>query len=103
MGVPLLLARDVMAKAPTVDASLMRRIALGDALALRQLFDDASPQVSAVAQKILGDLSDAEDVVQETFCHVWRDAQRFDSSRGTALGWLITIARTRSIDRLRAQ
>jgi RNA polymerase sigma-70 factor (ECF subfamily) len=85
----------------TTTSELLRRIALGDHEALAELFDLQSRLVSAVALRVVRDRAEAEDVVQETFLQVWRQAGRFDPSRGRPEAWLCTIARTRALDRLR--
>ncbi len=56
-----------------------------------------------IAYWILKDSDDAEDVVEETFWQVWRTAGQFDRGRASAAAWLSMIARSRALDRLRAQ
>ena len=98
---PLLLA--VLARAAAADEALLRRVMAGDARALRQLYDRCAPVALAVAQRILRSREEAEDVLQETFLEAWRSAERFDARRGTAAAWLIAIARSRALDRIRAR
>ncbi len=85
----------------TPSETLLRRVAVGDRAALGEVFDAHAALVNGVAVRILRDATEAEDVVQEVFVQVWRDAERFDASRGSLQSWLCTIARTRSLDRLR--
>jgi RNA polymerase sigma-70 factor (ECF subfamily) len=80
---------------------LLRRLRTGDPQALGDLYDLCGGLVNGLALRILRDTAEAEDVVQEVFVQVWRQAQRFDPTRGTAEAWLCTIARTRALDRLR--
>jgi RNA polymerase sigma-70 factor (ECF subfamily) len=84
------------------DRALLTRVAAGDVAALRALYDEHAPRAMAIALQVLRSSQDAEDVVQETFLELWRRAAQFDDSRGTAIAWVVTIARSRAIDRLRA-
>ena len=85
------------------DLALIRRVTAGDESAFSALFDRWQPVVRAVADRILADADEADDVIEETFWQAWRSAANFDSSRGSVQTWLLTIARTRSLDRLRAR
>jgi RNA polymerase sigma-70 factor (ECF subfamily) len=80
---------------------LIRRLVAGDQQALGDLYDKCAGLVNALALRVLRDAADAEDVVQEVFVQAWRQAARFDPSRGTPEAWLCTIARSRALDRLR--
>jgi len=84
------------------DRRLLGRVAAGDVRALRRLFDEHGARVLAVARRVLHDAHDAQDVVQETFVEVWRRSREFDPSRGNVGSWVVTIARSRAIDRMRA-
>jgi RNA polymerase sigma-70 factor (ECF subfamily) len=81
--------------------ALLTRITAGDGPALGEFYDLFAGLVNALALRILRDAADAEDVVQEVFVQVWRQAGRFDALRGSPEAWLCTIARTRALDRLR--
>jgi len=91
--------------ATTADADLrlVGRLVSGDLDAAGELYDRHASKVLALARRILRDDGDAEDIVQEVFSQAWRTATRFEPGRGTVAGWLLMIARTRSIDRLRAK
>lgn len=84
------------------DRQLLARIARGDVAALQTIYERHAPRAVAIAFRILRDRSEAEDVVQETFLELWRRASQFDADRGGAIAWVVTIARSRAIDRLRA-
>jgi RNA polymerase sigma-70 factor (ECF subfamily) len=85
------------------DQVLLARISHGDAAALRVLYDSCSARALSLAYRVLGTRSEAEDVVQETFVQVWRQAASYDATRGGAMAWIATIARSRALDRLRTR
>jgi RNA polymerase sigma-70 factor, ECF subfamily len=98
---PLLLA--ALAPAGDADELLLRRVAAGDARALRKLYDRCAPVVLALALRILRNRAEAEDTLQDAFLEAWRRAGAFDARRGSATAWILAIARSRALDRLRAR
>jgi RNA polymerase sigma-70 factor, ECF subfamily len=84
------------------DAGLVRAVASGSEDALVQLYDRYSGAVYATARRLTTDRGLAEDVVQETFLALWNRAEQYDPTMGSLPAWLLTIARNRTIDRLRA-
>jgi RNA polymerase sigma-70 factor (ECF subfamily) len=89
--------------APLLDADLVGRIADRDETALATLYRRHAGTLLALSLRILGASGDAEDVVQETFLQVWRQAARYDPTRSSVNSWLVLIARSRAIDRLRSR
>ncbi|HEX7353102.1 sigma-70 family RNA polymerase sigma factor [Brachybacterium sp.] len=83
-------------------AELLRRVALGDEDAFSLLYDDVAPMLFALIRRVVRDVSMSEEVLQEVFVEVWRQATRFDAHRGTAKGWLCTIAHRRAVDIVRS-
>ena len=79
----------------------VRAVARGDRTAFRALYDTASPRLFAVILRLVRNRAMAEDVLQDVFLRIWRSAGQFDASRGTALAWMVTIARNRAIDLIR--
>jgi RNA polymerase sigma factor (sigma-70 family) len=78
-------------------------MAKGDRDALQIVYRQTSPKLLGVCLRILGDRTEAEDVLQETYITVWNRAGAFDPERGLSpITWLVTIARNKAIDRLRA-
>ncbi len=75
---------------------------MGDQQALAQLYDETNRLVYSLVYRILGESGAAEEVTLDVYMQVWRQAGRYDAQRGTLLTWLITIARSRAIDYLRA-
>jgi RNA polymerase sigma-70 factor (ECF subfamily) len=89
--------------ATEADSDVLRRLAAGDREAVAELYDRHAARVLGLAYRIVRNSSDAEDVVQEVFSQAWRTAPNYQAARGTVAGWLLMMARTRAIDRLRAR
>jgi RNA polymerase sigma-70 factor, ECF subfamily len=81
---------------------LIALTAQGDQTALATLYDRTSPQVYGLVLKILDNREAAEEVTLDVYTQVWRQAHTYDETRGAPGGWLMTLARTRAIDRYRA-
>ncbi len=78
-------------------------MAAGDTAALRALNARYGRMLNALTWRMLRDEADAEEVVADTLWQAWREAGNFDPSRGSVSVWLIVIARSRAIDRMRAR
>jgi RNA polymerase sigma-70 factor (ECF subfamily) len=89
-------------QAQTSDSDLLHAIARGDEAALASLYDRYRLILFGLILRILHSRPEAEDVLQDVFIQVWRRARDFDESRGRAFTWLVTLARSRTIDRLRS-
>ena len=83
------------------DGALVSAVRAGNQDAIAQLYDRYSQVVYAVAMRVLGDTTAAEDVLQEIFMQLWRNPGAFDASRGSLAPWLAVIARNRAVDMLR--
>jgi RNA polymerase sigma-70 factor (ECF subfamily) len=79
------------------------RCAAGDQSAMAQLYDESSSLVYSVALRMLGDAADAQEVTLDVYMQVWRTSATYDPNRGKATAWLVTLARSRAIDRLRSR
>ncbi len=80
---------------------LLQRSGQGDTAAFRQLYDATSPRLFALCKRLLRDAALAEDVLQEGFVKVWRNAARFSASKASAMTWITTIIRNQALDKLR--
>lgn len=87
----------------SMNSALLRRMAGGDRDALAELYDNFSKPLYATARHILNDATEAQDVVHDVFLALWENAASFDSGRGAAFSWAVTLTRNRSIDRLRTR
>jgi RNA polymerase sigma-70 factor, ECF subfamily len=81
---------------------LIMLTAQGDQAALATFYDRTSPQVFGFVYKILNNRETAEEVTLDVYTQVWRQAHTYDPTRGAPGAWLMTLARTRAIDRFRA-
>lgn len=88
--------------APDLD-HLMNRVAAGDEDAFATLYDAVAPRTYGLIRRIVRDPALAEDVTQDALIEVWRTAPRFDRNRGSAVGWILSIAHHRAVDRVRAE
>lgn len=84
------------------DVALLKAIAGKDDTALSQLYDRYRVVLFGLLVRILNNREEAEDVLQEVFLQVWRRAGDYDANRGRPFTWLVTLARSRAIDRLRS-
>lgn len=84
-----------------VDALLMRRIAQGDKEAFASLYDRFSGPLYGAALRIVRDPTEAQDIVHDAFVTLWEKASTFETDRGSAFSWVITLVRNRAIDRVR--
>jgi RNA polymerase sigma factor (sigma-70 family) len=100
-------AEPAAACAPTLDdaqlAGLVLRVCDQHEPSLARLYEATSGRVYGLALRIVRLAPLAEEVVEDVFWQVWREAPRFDVERGRVLAWLLTIARSRAIDALRRQ
>lgn len=84
-------------------AALLARIVHQDQRALERLYDATAGRVHGLVLRIVGRRALAEEVVEDTFWQVWRQAARFDAARGRPMTWLLAMARSRAIDALRRE
>ena len=88
----------------TVDPTvLMDLVAKGDEAAFAALYDRFAPHVHGVSSKVLVDQAQAQEVTQEVFLELWRQAPRFDPAKATVKTWLAVLAHRRAVDRVRSE
>ncbi len=100
---PVAATRESASAGAGADAELVGRMRSKDERALVTFYDRWFPVVHGVVSRMLESADDVEDVVEEAFWQAWRQADRFDAERGSVQTWLLTIARSRALDRLRAR
>ncbi len=90
---------------PTGDPlrATMLQVAGGDERALSRIYDATSSRVYGLALHILRDAEAAEEATLDAYTQVWRSAASYDAGRGSVIAWILTLARTRSIDLLRSR
>ena len=84
-------------------AALLQRIARGDREAFTSFYDRHASLVFTFAIRLLRASSDAEDLLQDVFLHVWYRAATYAPERGSPEAWLLAITRSRALDRLRSR
>ncbi len=94
---------DVRARRRAEDVELLARIVDRDERAVEELYARYSRPLYSLAYQVTGAERFAQDVVQEVFVALWRDATRFDSSRGAVAPWLFSLARHKAIDLVRRE
>jgi len=85
------------------DRELIGKVAAGSEDALRALNRRYGGALVALAERVVGSRADAEEVAADVLWQIWRQAERFDPARGSAGAWIMTLARSRAIDRVRAR
>jgi RNA polymerase sigma-70 factor (ECF subfamily) len=92
---------DAAGLAEASDESLMKAIMHRRQGALRELYDRYGKTVKAVVVRVVHEEAEADDVLQEIFLQIWKEAGNYSPRAGRPLGWVVTLARRRAIDRLR--
>ena len=83
--------------------SAIERAATGDQAAFAEFYDDVSPVVFGTTLKVLRNQAMAEEVTQDVFLELWKQAPRYDRSKGSPRAWAATIAHRRAVDRVRSE
>jgi RNA polymerase sigma-70 factor, ECF subfamily len=100
---------DLPAAAPQADEAaprldkLLRAVARGDERAYEIVYDETAGLVLGVARRVLRDPAQAEEVMQEVLLEVWRTAGRYNPDLGSGAAWIMTLAHSRAVDRVRSE
>ncbi|HLX44673.1 MAG TPA: sigma-70 family RNA polymerase sigma factor [Bryobacteraceae bacterium] len=103
IGTGVASAKAESASRQTALAGYLSRCAAGDQSALAALYDETSRLVYSMALRVLSQPSDAEEVTLDVYMQVWRSARAYTDKRGNVGTWLVMLARSRAIDRLRSR
>jgi RNA polymerase sigma-70 factor (ECF subfamily) len=95
--------RATMLPMPDAAADALERAARGSESAFAEFYDHAAPIVYGTVLRVVRDPSIAEEVTQEVFVELWRQAARFESAKGSPMSWAATIAHRRAVDRVRSE
>ena len=87
---------------PVTQEDLLERVATGDQAAFGELYDQIAPRVLGLIRRLLKDHAQSEEVTQEVFLEIWQNVTRYDSKKGGASTWIMTMAHRRAVDRIRA-
>lgn len=82
--------------------ALMRRSARGDEQAFAELYDATSSRMYGLVLRVVRDPAQAAEVTQDCYLQIWQSSARFDPARGSVLGWMMTLAHRRAVDRVRS-
>ena len=77
-------------------------VARGDAAAFEAVYEHIAPSVFGIVRRVIRDPAQSEEVTQDVLLEVWRDASKFDASRGSATAWVMMLAHRRAVDRVRS-
>jgi RNA polymerase sigma factor (sigma-70 family) len=104
-GAPLLAEKEALPRAASEIQlqTWIHRVTRQDEAAFSALYEACIGRVYGLALRITRHAALAEEVAEDTFWQIWREAPRFDPARGTATAWLLTITRSRALDSLRAR
>lgn len=83
--------------------ALLRRVAAGDDAAFAAFYDQTKTRVYGLVTRVLRDSGYSEETTQEIYLEVWRTASDFDTAKGSALAWLMTMTHRRAVDRVRSE
>ena len=95
------LPREGLGATVVADEGLMEKITQGQQSALSELYSRHAETLRGLIAKVVHEESEADDVLQESFLQIWREAASYSPEAGKPLGWAVTIARRRAIDRIR--
>jgi RNA polymerase sigma-70 factor, ECF subfamily len=93
----------IMQDMEVLQAELLRRIATQDRDALNEFYDQTARPLFSIACRMLGNVADAEEVIQDVFVQIWTKAVKFDAGKGQPFHWALALTRNRCIDGLRSR